>query len=487
MKNEKMMDLIGNINSKYVNEAAHATTLSRVARRRFSLGNVAVIAVGLIAVSIVTFMAFWLSDNLGQQPTDNGYAITAPSPSPGETPAPSPTPGESPAPTPAPDDTIARAHAAARELLLQYPTIFLTLMSRHTGLDATWDQIRSHVDYTGTDFLWTWASTMDDSYLMDGVGNIITQAPFLAHADGPVIAWRYFLFDTGNGIPLIIIDFQPHWIGSGRYHVFMFDGTDFVPVDSTQATWHHAGGGIDSLTLQPFMNDADDLIINIEMGLGGSMLLLEDNRLNMASRYSFDMVHEWGDQVTIWHPPANPANPYAAPDVHAELTRAAFEAYRESPAFFSIFPNMPEGDFRMLAPMPQLKAQLDAEVYQQLRQQTPASTHVAPPPPTPTPRTEYQDVEDHRSFDYFMEHIRESGIHIVTQPQDSVSDPEHEFIASMWFNGEYWVTTMYEFESVYARVMAMDMHGFWRGLYYNGRFMMETNHPWLGEFFEGIP
>jgi len=486
-KNHKMMDLIGNINNKYVHEAAHATKLSSSNKRRFSLGNIAAVMVGLVAISFVTLMAFWLSRNFEEHPLgngENGYemGVQAPTPYPAETPEPTMTP--------APSDDIARAHAAAQELLLQYPTIFLQIMSRHAGLDSIWDQIRSYVDYTGTDFLWTWASTSDESYLMDSVGNIITDAPFLIEVDGPAIAENYMLFDEGNGIPLIIIDFHPYWIGAGRYHVYRFDGTDFVAIDSTNAHWHTGGGGLDALTVQPFMNDAGDLIITIELSSWqGRVLLSENGQLRIAAFYSFEMEYEWADHVVIWQLPDTPGIWDAPWEEYARFTRAEFDAYRQSPAFFSIFPDMPEGDFRMLERMPALQAQFDTDIYQILREQTPASIHMATPPPTPNPRTEYIDVEDDRSFDYFMEFIRETGITIVTEPQDNTIHPEHEFIASMWFNGEYWVASMYEFESVFDRVMTMDMHHFWRGQgrYANGRFIMETNHPWLGSFFEGIP
>jgi len=483
-KNEKMMDLLGHINSKYIDEATYAKKLSGKAGRRFSLGNVAVIVVGLMAVSIVTLMAFWLTGNLGEQPTHEGEN----GPETGlYTPTPSPYPAHTPYPstTPAPSDTVARAHIAAEELLIEYPTIFLNLMSRHLGLTEIWDQIRSHVDYTGADFLFSRASTMDESYLMDGQGNIITAAPFLIHVDGPAIAWRYFLFDEGNGIPLIIVDFQPHWIGGGRYHMFIFDGENFVPIDSTAAGWHTMGGGIEAMYVQPYMNDAGDIALIIQVSLmEGRVMLLENGVLRNAGLYSFEMVYEWADHVVIWQMSDTLYSPW---EEHARLTREEFEAYRESPAFFSIFPDMPEGDFRALAPMPDLQAQLDADVYRILRQQTPESTLVAAPAPTPNPRTEYIGVEDNRSFDYFMELIRETGIHIVTPPQDNIIHPEHEFIASMWFNGEYWVTSMYEFETVFDRVIAMDMMPFWRAHHANGRFIMETNHPWLGGFFEGIP
>jgi len=481
-KKHKMMDLMGNINNKYINEATHATKLSSTARRRFNFGNVAAVIVGLVAISVVTLMAFWLSGNFGEHPIgdgENGYETGI------QTPSPSPYPAETPEPTvtPVPSYDVARAHAAAQELLLQYPTIFLNLMSRSVGLEAIWDQIVSHVDYTGADFLWSWAGLMDESYLMDGVGNIITDAPFLIEVDGPAIAWRYFLFDEGNGIPLIIIDFQPHWIGSGRYHVYQFDGTDFVLIDSTEANWHTGGGPIEALTIQPFMNDDSDLIVTIEMSSWeGRVLLSENGRLRTAAFYSFTMEYEWADRVTIWHFGDTPEDPW---DEYAQLTSEEFETYRQSPRFFSIFPDMPEGDFRMLAPMPDLQAQLDADVYRILREQTPESTLVATPPPTPNPRTEYIGITDDRDFDYFMEFIRETGITIVTEPQyqsfyfDGVS-------SSMWFNGEYWVATMYEFESVHTRVMAMDRYHFWRGRHANGRFVMETNHPWLGDFFEGV-
>ncbi|MCL2404483.1 MAG: hypothetical protein FWC92_02930 [Defluviitaleaceae bacterium] len=481
-KNHTMMDLLGRINNKYIDEATQATKLSRAAGRRFSMSNVAVVVVGLAAISIVTLMAFWLSNNFGEYhtPGQNGYENGM------QVPSPSPYPAETPVPTvtPAPEGNIARAHTAAQELLMQYPTIFLNLMSRSIGLDNIWDQIRSHVDYTGADFLWSWGSTMDESYLMDGAGNIITSAPFLITVDGPAIASRYFVFDEGDGIPFIIIDFHPHWVGSGRYHVYRFDGTDFVPIDSTAANWHTGGGPMEALSVQPFISDAGDLIVTIEMSSWqGSVFVSENGRLRPAAFYTFTMEHEWADSVTIFR---SGNTPYDSWEEYAQLTREEFEAYRQTTAFFSIFPDMPDGDFRMLAPMPDLQAQLDADVYQMLREQTPESTLVAAPPPTPIPRTQYRDVEDNRSFDYFMGNIRETGISIVTQPQyqpfyfDGVT-------SSMWFNGEYWVASMYEFESVYARVMAMDQHHFWRALYSNGRFVMETNHPWLGEFFEGIP
>jgi len=479
MKNHKMYDLLGNIDSKYVNEAAHATKLSRAATRRFSLGNIAAVMVGLVAISLLTVTAFWLSGNLGEPPEGGGAVAESPSP----TPTP-PPPLVHTTPTPAPYGDAARARMEAQILLLQYPTIFLEVMSRHTGLVEIWDQIRSHVDYTGTDFLWSWGSTMDDSYLMDGQGNIITQAPFLTVVDGTAIASNFMLFDEGDGTPLIIIDFHPYWIGSGRYHFYRFDGEHYVPIDSTAATWHTGGGSHEGLFVQPFINDAGDLIVDLGMrGWEGRVLVSEDGRLRPAAFYSFEMVYEWADHVVIWLPAETPDGIW---EEHARLTRAEFEAYRQSPDFFGIFPNMPEGEFRMLAPMPDFQAQLHANVYDNLRAQTPASTHVAAPPPTPNPRTEYIGVEDHRDFDYFMELIRETGIHIVTEPQDNIIHPEHEFIASMWFNGEYWVTTMYEFETVFDRVMASDMIPFWRGLRANGRFAMETNHPWLGEFFEGI-
>jgi len=482
-KDNKMMDLLGHINNKYVDEASYATKLKSTAGRRFSLGNVAAIIVGLVAVSVVTLMAFWLSGNLGEHPIGNGGNGYA-----NGTPTPSPHPAETPEPTatPAPTGDVARAHAAAQELLAQYPTIFLNLMSRHIGLEHVMDQIRSHIDYTGADFLWSWSSTMDESYLMDGTGNIITGAPFLIMVDGPAIASRYFLFDDGSGIPLIIIDFHPFWVGAGRYHVYQFDGEHYVPIDSTEANWHTGGGPIEALSVQPFMSDAGDLAVTIEMSSWeGRVLVSENGRLRPVAFYSFEMVYEWADHVVIWQPASMPDGIW---EEHARLTRAEFDTYKQSPAFFSIFPDMPEGDFRMLQPMAALQAQFDADVYRVLREQTPESTLVAAPPPTPIPRTEYIGVEDHRDFDYFMELIRETGINIVTQPQyqpfyfDGVS-------SSMWFNGEYWVATMYEFESVLDRVLAYDQHHFWRGRghHHNGRFVMETNHPWLGEFFEGIP
>jgi len=478
-KNHKMMDLMGHISNKYINEATYATKLSGTAVRRFSLGNIAAVIIGLVAISSVTLMAFWLSGNFGEHPIrngENGYTINSPTPS--------PYPAQTPEPTMPPNGDVARAHAAAQELLLQYPTIFLNLMSRSVGLEHVSDQIRSYVDYTGADFLWSWASTMDDSYLMDGTGNIITDAPFLIEVDGPAIANRYFLFDEGNGIPLIIIDFHPHWIGGGRYHVYQFDGTDFVAIDSTYANWYTGGGSLEVLTVQPFINNAGDLIVTIEMSSWeGRVLVSENGQLRTAAFYSFTMEHEWADHVTIWQRGNTPEDPW---EEYIQLTSEEFEIYRQSPEFITIFPNMPEGDFRMLAPMPALQAQLDADVYRILREQTPESTLVATPPPTPIPRTEYIGIEDDRDFDYFMELIRETGIIIVTEPQyqpfyfDGV-------VSSMWFNGEYWVATMYEFESVYDRVIAFDQHHFWRGLPANGRFVMETNHPWLGDFFEGIP
>jgi len=302
--------------------------------------------------------------------------------------------------------------------------------------------------------------------------------------DGPAIATHFMLFDEGDDIPLIVIDFHPFWVGAGRYQVYRFDGTHFVPIDSTAAIWHTSGGPIEALSLQPFINSTGDLIFTIEMSSWeGRALLYNDGRIKSAAFYSFEMVYEWADHVVIWLPGENPDDIW---EEYARFTRAEFEAYRESPDFFSIFPNMPDGEFRALAPMQALQAQLTTDVYSILREITPPSTLVAAPPPTPNPRTEYIGVEDHRSFDYFMEHIRETDIIIVTQPQyqpfyfDGVN-------SSMWFNGEYWVATMYEFESVFDRVMASDQHGFWRQHHANGRFVMETNHPWLGAFFEGIP
>ena len=467
-KDNKMMDLMGYISSKYIDEATHTTKLSSITKRRFSLGNIAAVVVGLVAISFVTLMAFWLSGNLGEHPIGdegNGYDTVTPTP------------------TSTPVDDLAHVYAAAQELLLQYPTIFLNIMTRHTGLETEWDHIRSYVDYTGVDYLWTFGPTQDESYLMDGVGNIITDAPFLIEVDGPAIASRYFLFDEGDGVPLIIIDFHPYWIGSGRSHVYRFDGEAFVPIDSTNANWYTGGGGIESISIQPFVNDAGDLILSIQSGMDGRLLLAEDGQLRVAGIYAFDMEYEWADHVIIWE---FPINPYEMTEIYARLTRDEFEAYRQSPAFFDIFPNMPEGDFRVLAPMPDLHARFDADIYRILREQTPESTLVATPPPTPNPRTEYIGIEDDRDFDYFMAFIRETGINIVTEPQyqpfyfDGVG-------SSMWFNGEYWVATMYEFESVHERVLAFDRYHFWRGRHSNGRFVMETNHPWLGEFFEEIP
>jgi len=105
-KDHKMMDLIGHINNKYIDEATHAKKLDNMAVRRFSLGNIAAVVVGLVAVSFVTLMAFWLSGNLGEHPANNGsngYEIGTPTPNPVETPG--------PVTTPAPSGDAARAHA----------------------------------------------------------------------------------------------------------------------------------------------------------------------------------------------------------------------------------------------------------------------------------------------------------------------------------------------------------------------------------------
>ncbi|MCL2527521.1 MAG: hypothetical protein FWE42_03800 [Defluviitaleaceae bacterium] len=469
---EKMWSLLGNIDNKYIDEAVNATRLGRSARRRFmSLGNIAAVFVGLVAVTCVVAAAFWLSGaglfqpgseveydpyiQNGEYIQDDEYILE-------------PTlPGHT-----------EKALTAAEEFLLQMHTIFMPVAI------YPWE------DISGAAYIFVSGETQDDTHFINLDGARITDAPFIREEYFNATAYRFSLFDDGSGIPIIFVMFRSHWVTMGVYEMFIFDSEQYMFAGSPGG-FGGTAMQIEGGRLSPYVNDNGDLIFYMADQLSGSFVVIgQSGEYEFLGSYTIGQENELGDVIYIsnmtedgqWDP--------------IVLPREDFEALRDTPGFFALFPDMPEGNFRPLERMVAQQEHMASTIQTILQQQIPVappSHEVIVPTPwedtlitPPNPRYEYMVVWDDRTTEHFVTAIIEGGFEI-SEPEPLETHWDLLYGGVSFHVEDHAFAQIFEFNDVRARAMAFDQvynryqsHGIW---VHNGKFAIETNHEALREFF----
>jgi len=481
-KKEKIWGFLGHIDSTYIDEAAKATRLGRSSRRRWmSLGNIAAVFVGLVAVSFVVAAAFWLGGTgMFNQPIYENGPENGPYAEQNGSDTSEHTPEPSPAATPTLSQEAQRAQAAAKELIMQFPSIFVPVGSYPWG------------ETEGKAFVFVAGATWEDLHFIDAEGNRLEDVPFIEETLGS-IANSYRLFDDGSGVPVVFIHFQSQWVTTSMYAMYRFDGTEYVFVN-----WVGGFGGtmmqIEGRWIYPFINDAGDILIYSGDQLGGAINDPTRDRVvehdPSLGSYSIGQRYEWGDVVDIfrltedrvWDP--------------ITILREEFDALRFTPDYFSLFPGMQDmivDDFRLMEPMTDLQEQLTNSIAPVIQERTPIISTPIQLSPTPNPRYEYLEVTDNRIIGHILTAITEAGF--VVQDVEPLDTHWDLLAGGMFFRIRDWENPyasaqVFEFNDVRSRVLAFDQYyaryqspPSW---VYNGRFAIETTHQALREFFATI-
>jgi len=486
-KNNKMWELMGHIDSSYIDEARTATRLGRSARRRWmSLGHIAAVFVGLAAVSVVVMVVFWFGGTgMFQQPYDdieNGPEIEM-----GELiPIPTPEPEETTDPyiQPTPSPYAERAIATAALFLRQFPSLFFPVTSTAWG------------DTSEAAYIFVWGDTLDDAHYMDAEGNILRDVPFIDE-DLLSIAVSYRLYDDGSGVPIIFIHFQSFWVTSSFYAMYQFDGTEYVFVDIV------AGFGgtmtqIEGRWIYPFIDDTGRILIYSGDQLGGVFREPTPDQtgggwVNAVASYGIAQRYEWGDEIHIYNQSSN-----WEPVV---ISREEFDAIRLTPEYFSLFPDLPEGNFRLMEPMADLEQHFTNTITPILQEHIRLMPQriYTPSPILPSSNLPYEYLEaiDDRTIEYLLNAIRDEGFAI--RGEEPLEVHWDLLGGGVFFRIEGWAypnmtAQIFEFHDIRARVTAFDQvyerYGYAANEHIwipNGKFIIETNNAALSNFFATIP